>query len=481
MVKTIKGQYLTRRTWVAGGVAAAVSNLLPGCGGGGELEEPADALAPMAAGKAADDFTSEHNYGQIDGGPVIARQVLDLYRGNIPESTLSPVYIWAHPNQTTYRANVPSEYLRGQLQSRGISVISWESHQSLTTGNQAEVMADAALMMRWVIERGPALGLDPSRIVLGGSSRGTYASWLIGHDPANAGRVKGMFMKQALPGSVTQTAGGAAPNTVSQQAPSYWVTPSSPTIRFIHQPADITQPNSPANDVFHCEYNSRPVMDAYAARGIGARASRIIDAPNVGAMDNYLLDFVVTCLGASPPPPPPPSDINFIDDYNSGLSAGDYTINGTWDVAGGVLRQMNNASYGYCAAGQSAWANYTVTATAMSLNSLSLTDDAQVSRVVARFIDGSNFYEAFVTKNGLLVIQSKKAGTVRILQSVPVGAVNVANWNTLALTCNGNLLTASVNGVAQATVSATDHSAGKAGVRSFACETRIDSLSIIGV
>ena len=74
-------------------------------------------------------------------------------------------------------------------------------------------------------------------------------------------------------------------------------------------------------------------------------------------MDNYLVAFVLSALSASPPPPPPPNGINFSDDFNSGFNAADYTKNGTWDVSGGALRQMSNTSYGYCAAGESAWAN----------------------------------------------------------------------------------------------------------------------------
>ncbi len=485
MVKTIKGQQLTRRTWVAGGVAAAVSTLLTGCGGGGVgLEEPSDALMPMASGPGSAGFTSNHNYGQeVNGGSAIARQVLDLYRGNIPASTRCPVYIYAHSNGegVTYRTQLPSDSRRLELINNGIAVISWESWQNLNDQNQDEVLDDADLMLRWVIEKGPALGLDPTRIVLGGSSRGTYASWRIGQTPANAQRIRGMFMKNALPASVPQTLCGTTdvPNTIDDKAPRDWVTASSPRIQFVHHPANINGACTPYNDRFHSEYNSRPVMDAYAEKGIASRASRILDAPNVGAMDNYLVAFVLSALSASPPPPPP-TGIDFSDDFNSGFNAADYTRNGTWDVSGGALRQMSNTSYGYCAAGESAWANYTVTAALMSLNSQSSTDNAQVSRVVARFIDGNNFYEAFITKNGQLTLQTKKGGNVRTIQSVQVGSVNVANWNTLALKCNGNQLTVSLNGIAQPTVSDSDHTAGKAGVRSFACETRVDNLSIMG-
>lgn len=480
MAKQIKGQQLTRRTWIAGGLAVAATPVLTACGGG-EMEIAEERLKPMGSGPGSAGFTQGYNYAQELGFTSDGRHMLDLYRGTIPVGTPCPVYIYAHSNgaatqPVTYRNQLPSDSLRLELISNGIAVISWESHLNLNTGNQNEVLADADLMLRWVIEKGPGLGLDPNRIVLGGASRGTYASWKIGHDPANAQRIKGMFMKQALPGSVEATRCGGAINTLAGRAPRDWVTASSPMIKFLHRSAKLDGGCTPDNDLFHHAVNSEPVEAAYRDLGIASRVSpRITDAPNPDSMDNYLVDFVLAALSASPPP------INFMDDFNSGFNAAAYTRNGTWDVSGGALRQMNSASYGYCAAGESAWANYTVTAVLMSLNSASATDNLQVTRVVARFIDGNNFYEAFVSKNGVLTLQSKKAGTVRILQSVQVGSVNVGNWNTLALTCNGNTLTVLLNGVAQATVSVSDHSAGKAGVRSFACETRVDSLSIIGV
>lgn len=474
MGKTTKGQQLTRRAWIAGGVAVAMTPALTACGGGGELDSAADKVMPLATGPA--DLTGNYNYG----GTGNARQVLDLYRAaSATVSDPGPIYIWAHPNGTTYRGNIPSDSIRQQLLGQGISVISWESHANLTPTNEAEVTADAYLMLQYVRNNAAKLGLDPNRIVLGGSSRGTYASWKIGHDPAHASFIKGMFMKQALPGSVgdpnstMQLSQKGVPNTISGQSPSYWVTPSSPTIKFAHE--------SPQNDLFHCHYNSDPVLAAYAAQGIGSRASQHINISDVGLMDGlYLLDFVTACLNAAPPPPAP-STINFADDFNNGFNAANYTKSGSWDVAAGALRQTVNSSYGYCATGEGSWANYTVTATLMSLNAFSATDNAQVSRIVARFIDGNNFYEAFISKSGTLVIQSKKAGLLKTIQSVQVTGIDVANWNTLALTCNGNALTVSLNGVAQATVSDADHSAGKAGVRSFACETRVDSLTIVGV
>lgn len=475
MGKEIKGQQLTRRTWIAGGLAVAMAPVITACGGGGgaELASSDEKLMPLATGPNASDFTGNYNYGSTGN----TRQVLDLYRAaSATVANPGPIYIWAHPNGTTYRGNVPSDSIRRQLRDLGVSIISWESYGSLTQANEPGVTADAYLMLQWVRSNAARLGLDANRIILGGSSRGTFASWKIGHDPAHASFIKGMFMKQALPGSVdsTKPVTQASPNTIAGQSPSYWVTASSPTIKFAHE--------SPQSDLFHCHYNSDPVMTAYGARGIASRATQHTYVSDVSAMDGlYLVDFVTACLSASPPPPPPPSAINFSDDFNNGFNTANYATNGSWDVAAGALRQTSSSSYGYCAAGENAWANYTVTATLMSLNSLSATDNAQVSRVVARFIDGDNFYEAFVSKNGLLTIQSKKAGAIRTIQTVQVNGVDVTNWHTLSLSCNGNSLTASVNGLAQVAVQDTDHSAGKAGVRSFACETRVDSLSIVGV
>jgi hypothetical protein len=280
-----------------------------------------------------------------------------------------------------------------------------------------------------------------------------------------------MFMKNALPGSVTSTMGGGQTtvNKVSGQSPSYWVTANSPLIQFVHVPASA--------DNFHSAANSTPVLAAYASKGIADRATQHIENSVGGMDDEYLVAFVQRCLAANPPV----STINFVDNFNGGFNAANYVTGGSWSVSGGELRQVNTASYGHCAAGVASWANYTVTARLSSPASLSTTDNSQVSRVVARFTDTNNYYEAFVTKNGMLVIQSKKAGIVSTIRSVAVTPVAVTALQTLALTCNGNMLTVSLNGVAQAPVSNGDHAAGRAGVRSFACETRVDSLSIIGV
>lgn len=234
-----------------------------------------------------DDLTDSFNYGTT-GEP---RQVLDLYRAeSATVANPGPIYLWAHPNGTTYRANLPSASLRQQLRAKGISIISWESHPTLTQTNEAEVTADAALMLSWVRANGARLGLDANRIVLGGASRGTFASWKIGHDPANASFIKCLFMKQALPGSVDSTQpGDTPPNTVGGKTPSAWVSPTSPTVRFVHLSVNA--------DLFHSEHNSTPVMEAYAAQGIAARASRNTDVASIPAMDErFLVDFVTSCL-----------------------------------------------------------------------------------------------------------------------------------------------------------------------------------------
>ncbi len=233
------------------------------------------------------DLTDTFDYGTTGE----SRQVLDLYRAaSATVENPGPIYLWAHPNGTTYRANLPSADLRKQLRERGVSIISWESHPTLTQANEAEVTADASLMLDWVRANAASLGLDANRIVLGGASRGTFASWKIGHDPAHASFIKCMFMKQALPGSVDSTQpGDTPPNTIAGRTPSEWVTPTSPMIRFVHL--------SVSADLFHSEHNSTPVMDAYAAHGIGSRAARNTNVASIPAMDDlYLVDFVTTCL-----------------------------------------------------------------------------------------------------------------------------------------------------------------------------------------
>jgi hypothetical protein len=104
---------------------------------------------------AENDLTESFNYGTTGE----SRQVLDLYRAaSATVENPGPVYLWAHPNGSTYRSNLPSAELRRQLAERGVSVISWESHATLTPANEADVTTDAALMLDWVRTNAARLG-----------------------------------------------------------------------------------------------------------------------------------------------------------------------------------------------------------------------------------------------------------------------------------------------------------------------------------
>ncbi|MEM9604906.1 MAG: hypothetical protein AAGA11_18730 [Pseudomonadota bacterium] len=129
---------------------------------------------------------------RVPYGPE-ARQWLNLYL--TPNATDRPVFLYAHPNGST--AKLPRRVVTPLVEA-GVSIVSWESVEKLSNPRQAQtVEADAERMFAWLKANADRYGLDMSRVVVGGGSRGTVASWALAHsgDPA----IKGLYMMQALP------------------------------------------------------------------------------------------------------------------------------------------------------------------------------------------------------------------------------------------------------------------------------------------
>jgi carboxylesterase type B len=79
------------------------------------------------------------------------------------------------------------------LNAEGISTISWESLPRMRDLGAAEtIWSDAKVMFQWVKENAAKYNLDPDRIIIGGHSRGTAASWQLAHslDPAIHDQIK---------------------------------------------------------------------------------------------------------------------------------------------------------------------------------------------------------------------------------------------------------------------------------------------------
>ncbi len=132
---------------------------------------------------------------QVSYGPE-ERQWLNLY---LPEGKdPAPVFIYAHHNGSTAN-DVKSSWADGAVEA-GIAIVSWESIAQVKGLSDLQIcVADAKVMFAWVKENAETYHLDVDRVIIGGQSRGSYASWALAHsgDPA----ILGIYMGQALPGN----------------------------------------------------------------------------------------------------------------------------------------------------------------------------------------------------------------------------------------------------------------------------------------
>jgi hypothetical protein len=183
-------------------------------------------------------------------------QWFNLYQTNTLQ--LSPVYVWAHPNGQSL-ANPGSAYnfsdtVKSTLIQSGISFISWESTpQVQTEADLAQTETDFITLINWLKINGAKYNLDVSKIVSGGRSRGTWASWP-GTNIASLG-IKGFFGVQAFP-----------ENGWLIRSPQNVVTASS-------IPVFLTYDESPGTTNNHKPEYGMIVQDAYKAAGIGNKAS----------------------------------------------------------------------------------------------------------------------------------------------------------------------------------------------------------------
>jgi hypothetical protein len=115
-------------------------------------------------------------YGDIENYTGNDGQWLNIYQAASVEPTA--VYIWAHGNGHTYMdAHEKYEAFITELLENGISVISWESIKQMDEANIMDILDDADLMFQWVKANAQSYNLDMTKVIVGGHSRGTIASW----------------------------------------------------------------------------------------------------------------------------------------------------------------------------------------------------------------------------------------------------------------------------------------------------------------
>ena len=195
-------------------------------------------------------YGSVRNYSGGDG------QWLNVYQANA--SNLTPLYIWAHGNGHTYMdAHEKYEVFVETLLANGISVISWESIKQMDESNYGAIQDDADLMFSWVKENAVTYNFDLTKVIIGGHSRGSIASWRIAQG-GEAG-VIGIYY------------GDAAGNLDDvNEAMGNVISLNSPPIRLAYNQ------NKMNNDGQHDPNEGQKLIDQYEGLGFAEEQRRIL-------------------------------------------------------------------------------------------------------------------------------------------------------------------------------------------------------------
>jgi hypothetical protein len=220
-------------------------------------------------------------YGNVEDYSGNDGQWLNLYQAE--SATPTPVYIWAHGNGHTYRdAHLKYEPFIETLREGGISVVSWESIKQMEETNYTTIMADADVMFQWLKDKAGDYNLDMGKVIIGGHSRGTIASWHLAQsgDPG----ILGIFY------------GDAAGNLDDVNALDNKVTASSPPIRLAY-----TQ-NKTTNDGQHDPNEGQKIIDLYSAAGFSETDSRLLENQGYPSMTQlgFYSDLLAFCLYVLP-------------------------------------------------------------------------------------------------------------------------------------------------------------------------------------
>lgn len=220
-------------------------------------------------------------YGAIENYTGNDGQWLNVYQAASNKPT--PVYIWAHGNGHTYMdAHEKYEPFITILLENGISVISWESIKQMNESNFMDILDDADLMFQWVRENTRTYNLDVTKIIIGGHSRGTIASWRLAHsgDPG----IKGIYQGDVA-GNLDDV-NDVLGNIISV---------NSPPIRM-----SFTQ-NKNTNDGQHDPNEGQKIIDIYRGLGFSEEDSRLLENQGFPSMTelgfyNNLLPFCLYAL-----------------------------------------------------------------------------------------------------------------------------------------------------------------------------------------
>ncbi|MBI4979263.1 MAG: T9SS type A sorting domain-containing protein [Spirochaetes bacterium] len=259
-------------------------------------------------------------YSHVSYGSA-SRQWLHIYIAT-NSSTPKPVYIWAHADGTD--ANSFDDYLWKICRTNGISAISWEAVEMVDSPSTvATSEADFDVMLDWVRAHAAEYNINPDKIVIGGTSRGTVVSWKKCHTRWQD--IRGIYMVSAMPDPVW-----AFVSLGMGDDPRTWVHANS-------RKCFLTYYTVPNTDDIHDPMNGVKLTNKYAALGIGDRTTLYHSVTNTSTY-RWLPAFIKE-VTADPPPPPTaactPADMTTNKTFTASLDVD--TNDGYWST--------NNVTY----------------------------------------------------------------------------------------------------------------------------------------
>jgi acetyl esterase/lipase len=200
--------------------------------------------------------------------------ILNVYLAEKPkDGKPTPLYVYAHANGGTLDN---FNYGAKRLTSAGISVISWESVVFMqNSADFKESQEDFKVVMDYVIANASKYNIDTNKIVVGGSSRGSFISW--DHSHQSKGRIKGVYSTGAL-GDPMMWVGWDPRDAIHVDSP----------------PFIFTYPALPGDGNVHNPKSGKLIKEKYEELGIGerARVEHSLDKKGINAFE-YIVPFIL--------------------------------------------------------------------------------------------------------------------------------------------------------------------------------------------
>jgi len=200
--------------------------------------------------------------------------IMNIYLVDRPKNGQpTPLYLWGHGNGSTLDRF--DDKLWERLSAAGISAISWESVPFVKDKKDfKECEKDFERVMNYIFENAAKYNIDTNKIVVGGTSRGSFVSWE--YSNKSKGRIKGVYSTGAL----------GDPMMWNGWEPRDFVTPNSPPFIF-------TYPSSPGDGNIHNPKAGELIKEKYVELGIGERA-RIEHSLNKRGLNRweYIVSFI---------------------------------------------------------------------------------------------------------------------------------------------------------------------------------------------